>query len=399
MAKRVLSIAELAKRSGMDPEAVLLSVWEAGLDHYRDPRDRVRRRDIDIALRAVGLPTGRDLTDPIYWMDRFGLEEEPFRELLRDLGTPMNRAARTLPKGAVAKLRRYSMRGVTGEEVAVVPEAPQVPVGEAFEWKTVGNRRDVRVLSEAEVEGIHWELVRDFAADKDPIDPPGVRSADLLASAVFRQHTSLGEETKYPTVEMSAAALFHAIVHDHPFYNGNKRTALVSMLVLLDENGVMPTCEEEELFELVLRLAQHRLVPRGNDLADREMLHVAEWLLARSRNVEKGDRPIQWRKLRQILRGYECDLWHPKAGNRINVSRQVEEPGMFRRRKRTLTVQVKYTDEGREATVSAVKMLRRGLWLDEEHGIDSLDFYQRGGVSPSDFIVKYRKTLKRLARL
>lgn len=112
-----------------------------------------------------------------------------------------------------------------------------------------------------------------------------------------------------------------------------------SLLVLLDENGIMPECGEDELFQLVLRLAQHKVVPLGKDLADREAVHVAEWLPARCRNVEKGDRSIVWRKLRQILRSYGCDLWHPKAGNRINVSRVVEEPGLFRRpRKRSLAV-------------------------------------------------------------
>jgi death-on-curing protein len=199
---------------------------------------------------------------------------------------------------------------------------------------------------------------------------------------------------------MAAAALFHSIVHDHPFFNGNKRTALVSMLVLLDENGIMPECAEDDLFQLVLRLAQHKLVSLGKDLADREVVHVAEWLHVRCRNVEKGDRPIQWRKLRQILAGFGCELSQPKVGNRINIRRTHEERGRLgRTRRRTLSTQVKYTDEGREALVDTVKKIRRDLWLDEEHGVDSLDFYQRGGPSAAGFIAKYRKTLKRLARL
>jgi hypothetical protein len=64
-----------------------------------------------------------------------------------------------------------------------------------------------------------------------------------------------------------------------------------------------------------------------------------------------------------------------------------------------LTAQVKYADDGRDAQVHTIKEIRRRLQLDEEHGIDSFDFYQRGGVTPSEFIVRYRKTLKRLARL
>lgn len=200
---------------------------------------------------------------------------------------------------------------------------------------------------------------------------------------------------------MVAGALLHAIVHDHPFFNGNKRTALVSMLVLLDENGVMPTCQEDELFQLVLRLAQHRLVARGADLADREVIAVAEWIHTRSRSIEKGDRPIQWRKLKQILRGFDCELFHPSgSGGRLNIRRLVTERGLFgRERRRSLATQVSFTDEGREAPRGTVKKIRRDLRLDEENGIDSLDFYQRGGPSASGFIVAYRKTLRRLAKL
>jgi hypothetical protein len=163
------------------------------------------------------------------------------------------------------------------------------------------------------------------------------------------------------------------------------------MLVLLDENAMMfkETCDEDELFELVLRLAQHRVVPRGKDLADREMLFLAEWIRCRVRHVERGDRPIQWRRLRQILSSFGCELSTARgAGNRMNIVRMIEEPRMLRPRKRELTTQVKYSDEGRQATVVTVKKIRRDLLLDEEHGVDSQSFYSRGGVTPSGFIVK-----------
>jgi death-on-curing family protein len=253
MARRVMTVAELAKAAGLDADEALIHLWEAGLDRYKDPKDRLRRHDVDAARHAVGLPTGRDLMDPKYWMTQLELDDTALRQLLLALGTPMTKGARTLPKGAVAKLRRYANQEASTSAEGIRQAREPEPIEEPFEWRMVGHERKVRLLSEEEVEAIHWELVRDFAQDADPIDPPGVRSPDLLASAVFRQHTALGEQTKYPTVEMAAAALFHAIVHDHPFFNGNKRTALVAMLVLLDENGVMPTCDEDELFRLVLR--------------------------------------------------------------------------------------------------------------------------------------------------
>jgi prophage maintenance system killer protein len=208
----------------------------------------------------------------------------------------------------------------------------------------------------------------------------------------------LGDTTKYPTAEMAAAALLHALVHDHPFHNGNKRTALVSKLVLLDENSLMLTCDEDELFRLVVRLAQHRVVQGGRDFTDREMDFLAEWICARSRRVEKGDRPVQWRRLRQILAAYGCDVQH--AGSRVNVERTIEEKTRLGRvRRTTFRTQVKYTDDGRDAQVHSLKKIRKDLHLDDEHGVDSQSFYRRPEAAASGFIVKYRKTLNRLARL
>jgi death-on-curing family protein len=226
----------------------------------------------------------------------------------------------------------------------------------------------------------------------------GPRDEGLLESAVCRQHTSLGEELKYPTIEMAAAALLHSIVNDHPFYDGNKRTGLVSMLVLLDENGIMLESSENDLFKLALRLAQHQVVPTGGNLSDREALWIAEWIRDRSRNVEKGERPIQWRRLRLVLRGFGSQL-EVGRGNRITVTRTVQEKGRFgRKRLRQLVTRPKYTDDGREASIGVVKRIRRDLWLDDEHGVDSVLFYRTGGPFPSEFIAKYRKTLRRFAR-
>lgn len=404
MARRVRSVAELARSVGLDVDEVLIRLWDAGLDHYAEPGDKLRRRDLDSAHQAAGLATKREMLDPDYWAKRLGIDSPSLRTLLAELGTPMSTRARVLPRGALAKLSRYAADRTRPAEPAAVTEAlPKTPPPRfpPLEWRSIGHAREVRFLDEAEVEAMHWELVRDFAEDDDPIDPPGVRDSTLLASAVFRQHTALQGERKYPTVEMVAAALFHALVHDHPFHNGNKRTALVAMLVFLDENGLMvrDSCDEEELFKLVVRLAQHQLVPRGSDLPDREVLALAEWIRERVRAVEKGERPLQWRRLRQILDDLGCVCDTSGVSNRINVTRVIEEPGLLRTRRRQLSSQVKYTDDGRQAQVHAIKKIRSDLWLDDAHGVDSAAFYGRVGPSPAGFIVKYRKTLKRLARL
>ncbi|MFI7284677.1 type II toxin-antitoxin system death-on-curing family toxin [Micromonospora chersina] len=278
----------------------------------------------------------------------------------------------------------------------VAPEKQAPPL----EWRVVGKVRQFKCLASQDLLGIHNALVEDFARSADPIEPPGPRDMGLVESASMRPQTALGETRKYPSVEMGAAALLHSIVHNHAFHNGNKRTALVAMLVFLDENDVTVTCHEDDLFRFVLRVAQHRVVPRHWDqLADREVLDIAQWIKSSSRLIDRVERQIKWHKLRSILNSYDCTLQHAKVGNRINIQRTVEDRVIFGlSRSRTLRVQVAYGDEGREVERDTVRHIRRSLRLDDDHGIDSEIFYG-GARMPTDFIVAYRKTLTRLAKL
>jgi len=230
-----------------------------------------------------------------------------------------------------------------------------------------------------------------------------VRSPDLLASACSRPLTAHGDILKYPTVEMAASALAHSLVHNHPFWNGNKRTALVAYLVFLDTHAMTVTCGDDDLFRFILKAAQHRLVPRDwPELADRETLAMAEWTRANSRVLQRGERPLKWHKFRRILSEHNCTCEQARnVGNRMNIFREVDYAGIFGigRRKKTLRVQVAYGDEGREVDRDLIKHVRAQLWLDEDHGVDSGAFYESEPRPAGEFILRYRGILGRLARL
>src|SRR5204862_7497552 len=108
-------------------------------------------------------------------------------------GTPMRRQAHVLPRGAIGKLKRLVMNQ---HDVPVTPSDPssEEAIVEKLVWRTIGRKRQLRLLTTDEVLSIHWELVSDFAEQADPISPPGVGSQDLLESAIFRQHTGLGQD-------------------------------------------------------------------------------------------------------------------------------------------------------------------------------------------------------------
>jgi death-on-curing protein len=68
----------------------------------------------------------------------------------------------------------------------------------------------------------------------------GLREEALLESAVSApQATMMGEPLFTEPVEIAAAYLFY-LCRNHPFVDGNKRTALATCLVFLSENDLLP---------------------------------------------------------------------------------------------------------------------------------------------------------------
>lgn len=84
----------------------------------------------------------------------------------------------------------------------------------------------------------------------------GIRDQGLLESAVAQpQATFDGDFVHEGLFAMAAAYLFH-IVSNHPFFDGNKRTGLLSSLVFLDINGVAIERDTEVLYDLTMAVAQ-----------------------------------------------------------------------------------------------------------------------------------------------
>ncbi len=96
-----------------------------------------------------------------------------------------------------------------------------------------------------EVLGIHADQIRRYGGR------PGLRDLALLQSALGMPETTFEGEFPHGTLfEMAAAYLFH-IARNHPFVDGNKRTALMCALVFLGLNGRRLDAEPGSLHELV----------------------------------------------------------------------------------------------------------------------------------------------------
>ena len=77
----------------------------------------------------------------------------------------------------------------------------------------------------------------------------GVRDPGSLEAALFRPQTGY-----YPSLVEEAAALWESLSQNHPFVDGNKRTAFAATYVFLAINGLRINATDEETQEFLLDL-------------------------------------------------------------------------------------------------------------------------------------------------
>jgi death on curing protein len=105
------------------------------------------------------------------------------------------------------------------------------------------------------VKAIHREVLQAHGGSA------GIRDEGLLDSAVAApQATMMGKPMFREPVEVAAAYLFY-LCRNHPFIDGNKRTALATCLVFLSENGLLSKekLDTDVWEQLVLDVAASRI--------------------------------------------------------------------------------------------------------------------------------------------
>lgn len=105
-----------------------------------------------------------------------------------------------------------------------------------------------------------YYILADYFTDASSEEPTekmlvGIRSVDLLASALGRQDTSFGGRPKYREPLDICATLFFGLVKNHSFSDGNKRTALLILLYQLQLYGYVPCAPKKDFEKLVLSVA------------------------------------------------------------------------------------------------------------------------------------------------
>lgn len=83
----------------------------------------------------------------------------------------------------------------------------------------------------------------------------GIRDFGMLQSALAQPQVGMNREFLHRDLyEMAAAYLFH-LARNHPFLDGNKRTALAVCLVFLDLNGIEINADPDELESITVAVS------------------------------------------------------------------------------------------------------------------------------------------------
>ncbi|MBI4769696.1 MAG: type II toxin-antitoxin system death-on-curing family toxin [Chloroflexi bacterium] len=99
----------------------------------------------------------------------------------------------------------------------------------------------MRYLTAEQILFIHARLIEETGGSH------GVRDVGLLESAVARPQASFGGDDLYPDLFAKSAALMDSLVRNHPFLDGNKRTAIAAAALFLRLNGARLNASNAEL--------------------------------------------------------------------------------------------------------------------------------------------------------
>jgi len=112
-----------------------------------------------------------------------------------------------------------------------------------------------KYLSLEEILRLHFQLIEDFGGSH------GVRDENRLKSVVAAPRQAVYDTEQYPSVYEKAAVYARNIIGDHPFSDGNKRTAITVCGVFLMRNGKKLTAKPKDLENFAISIAtEHKSI-------------------------------------------------------------------------------------------------------------------------------------------
>lgn len=124
-------------------------------------------------------------------------------------------------------------------------------------------------LSIDEVVAIHESMIALFGGRGE------IHDFTLLHSAIERPKATFGGNDLYPRIFDKAAALIQSLILNHPFDDGNKRSAITSCARFIYINGYSLDLPMEETIQFTLDIDSHSI----------SFENIANWLEQHSKMI------------------------------------------------------------------------------------------------------------------
>ena len=144
----------------------------------------------------------------------------------------------------------------------------------------------------------HYLICDYFESNYGDTSLYGVRSMQLLGSALGRQCTAFGGVAKWRDEFEIMASMFFGLVKNHPFHDGNKRTALLALLYALFFRKRVPksNCLQDEWEKLTIQVAasdisslrhNQKINKKYDNIEDEIVYCIANFLKKNTRLIDK----------------------------------------------------------------------------------------------------------------
>lgn len=227
----------------------------------------------------------------------------------------------------------------------------------------------------------HYLICDHFLKLGEGIAGFGPKDFGLLSSAVSRQLSSAGGVFVYNDFWDIASSLIFGLINDHPFHDGNKRTAFLSSVFFMMEHGYVPAVDITEVEDFTVEIAEFKSINGRN-------MEISEISPKFKKMFRKQDNRISYivtfNELKTLLERHGCSIRNPDR-NYIDVYKGESRVS-----------QIGFPGWSKEVSRNAISTVRKSTGLVPENGVDAQVFFK--GADPLNKLIgEYQEPLRRLA--
>ncbi|HBZ44951.1 MAG TPA: hypothetical protein DEO85_13050 [Maritimibacter sp.] len=270
------------------------------------------------------------------------------------------------------------------------------------------DKRPTALLSYEDVLDAHFCIVDFFTREGYGLGGIGVKDIGTFVSTVERQYAGYGSADIYENDYQKIASLMFGIIKNHPFYDGNKRTAFLCALLQLNRMGRIIKVSEKEFEDLMVEIADDSIQRRSalkelrkKKAKNAEILYLGRYLEKNSRKRARLNKTIKFRQLRQIVEENGFSFANSNKGtiDLVKVSRKPVRRFWSRDKvetTKTVLATIAYHGEGVDVPDNTVKLVRQACGLTDQDGFDG-EVLLRDAQPTFQLINSYQSALQNLA--